>query len=212
MGSDLGLDYVDLFLIHWPCAFKLDAANERNAFPQTPAGITMDDDAHYVDTWLKLEELVKKGDKIKAIGVGNFNEYQLKKVLEKASVVPAMNQIELHAYRNMSHMVKLCHDNKIQVTAYSPLGAPARPDGLKKGQAVLMEDPVVVEIAKKHNIVCIPKSVTPARIVANSEIFDFELAAADMSAINELNKDLKYVHPDRFEPSKFFPWAPNYSE
>lgn len=219
--NDLGLDYVDLFLIHWPTAFELDTDKPRNPFPQTEAGINMDDAAGYVETWRKLEELYKKGDKIKAIGVSNFNQVQLKNLLAKASVVPQMQQIELHGYENMADMVKFCHENKIQVTAYSPLGNPGRPAGLQKGQDVLMEDPVVTAIAAKHNksaaqvlikwvlqreIVCIPKSVTPSRIVANSEIFDFSISDEDMTKINGLSRGIKYVYPDRFEPSKFFPF------
>jgi len=219
--NDLGLDYVDLFLIHWPTAFELDTANPRNPFPQTEAGINLDDGAHYVECWKKLEELYKKGDKIKAIGVSNFNETQLKTLLEKTEVVPQMQQIECHGYENMASMVKFCHDHNIQVTAYSPLGNPGRPAGLQKGQDVLMEDPVVLEIAKKHSksaaqvlikwvlqrdIVCIPKSVTPSRIVANSEIFDFEISNDDIQKINGLTRGIKYVYPDRFEPSKFFPF------
>merc|ERR1711976_240590 len=182
--NDLGLEYLDLYLIHWPTAFELDTSNPRNPFPQTEAGINLDDGAHYVDCWKKLEELYKKGDKIKAIGVFNFNETQLKTLLEKTEVVPQMQQIECHGYENM-------------------------------------EDLVVLEIAKKHNksaaqvlikwvlqrdIVCIPKSVTPSRIVANSEIFDFEISNDDIQKINGLTRGIKYVYPDRFEPSKFFPF------
>jgi len=219
--TDLGLDYVDLFLIHWPTAFELNAEDAKNPFPRNEAGIIMDDAAGYVETWKKLEELYAKGDKIKAIGVSNFNEVQLKNLLSKTSVVPQMQQIELHGYENMAAMVKLCHEHKIQVTAYSPLGNPGRPAGLQKGQDVLMEDPVVKEIAAKHNkstaqvlikwvlqrdIVCIPKSVTPARIVANSEIFDFTIADEDMAKINGLTRGIKYVYPDAFQPSKFFPF------
>lgn len=219
--KDLGLDYVDLFLIHWPTAFEFQQNDQRNPFPQTEAGMKMDDQAHYVDTWLKLEEIYKKGDKIKAIGVSNFNEQQLTTLLAKASVVPQMQQIECHGYENMASMVKFCHEHKIQVTAYSPLGNPGRPAGLQKGQDVLMEDAVVLEVAKKHNksaaqilikwviqrdIICIPKSVTPARIVANSEIFDFTISDDDMAKLNGLSKGIKYVYPDRFEPSRFFPF------
>merc|ERR1712173_537336 len=139
--------------------------------------MTMDDQAHYVDCWLKLEEIYKKGDKIKAIGVSNFNLTQMKTLLEKASVVPQMQQIECHGYENMASMVKFCHEHKIQVTAYSPLGNPGRPAGLQKGQDVLMEDPVV-----------------------------FEISNDDIQKINGLTRGIKYVYPDRFEPSKFFPF------
>jgi len=215
--KDLGLDYVDLYLIHWPTAFEFNAADPRNV----DKTIIMDDGANYVPTWLKLEELYKKGDKIKAIGVSNFNETQLKNLLAKASIVPQMHQIELHAYESMADMVKFCKDNGIQITAYSPLGNPGRPANLQKGQHVLMEDAVVKDVAAKHgktaaqvlikwviqlDIVCIPKSVTPARIVVNSEIFDFTISDDDMSKINGLTRGLKYVYQDAFESSKFFPF------
>ena len=140
-----------MFLIHWPTAFELNNADAKNPFPRNADGkIIMDDEACYVPTWLKLEELYKKGDKIKAIGVSNFNESQLNELLAKASVVPQMHQIEIHGYENMAEMVKFCQDKKIQVTAYSPLGNPGRPAGLQKGQDVLMEDAVVKEVAAKH--------------------------------------------------------------
>lgn len=224
--KDLGLDYVDLMLIHWPTAFKFPGDEDaRNAFPQDPSGIFMDDEVNFVDTWLALENLYKNGSQMKAIGVSNFNQSQLEQVLAKATVVPMMNQIELHAYLNMTDLRAFCNSHKIHVTGYSPLGAPARPDGLKKGQPVLMEEPVVCEIAKAHNksaaqtlikwiiqsgCVCIPKSVTPSRIAANAEIFDFELSADEMAKLNSLNKNIKYVYPDRFVPSANFPWNKDY--
>ena len=149
--KDLKLDYVDLYLMHWPTGFEYPGdGNERDLFPGGPASVKMDQETGYVNCWKKFEEIYKKGEKVKAIGVSNFNLFQMNNLLKCCEIVPMMQQVELHGYENMKEMVDFCHQNKIQVTGYSPLGNPGRPDYAKIGQDVLMEDPIVKEIAEKH--------------------------------------------------------------
>lgn len=220
--KDLKVDYVDLYLMHWPSGFEYPGDhNQRELFPGGPRDVQMDQTTGYVNCWKKLEEIYKKGDKVKAIGVSNFNLFQMHNLLKSCEIVPMMQQVELHGYENMKEMVDFCHQNKIQVTGYSPLGNPGRPDYAKIGQDVLMEDAVVKEVAEKHekspaqilikwviqrDIVCIPKSVTPSRIISNSEIFDFTISDEDMSKINGLSRGTKYLYPFNFEKSRFFPF------
>jgi len=227
--KDSGMDYIDLVLIHWPVSAKLDRSNLNNRFPRNDKGLDMDDEAHYTDAWLALEKVYKNTDKVKAIGISNFNELQLSKLLAKCTVVPAMHQYEGHPFLMQQSLLEMCQKHNIHVTAYSPLGNPGRPAGLQQGQEVLMENAAVVTAAKKHNksvaqvlirwgyqrnIVMIPKSVTPARIVANSEIFDFELDADDMASLNALDRDgkVRYVSADGFKVSKYYPFTAGYSE
>jgi len=227
--SDLGLDYIDLFLVHWPTCFKLH--EDRNKFPPNADNSAMDFDneAHYAECFKKLVEIKNSKNNMKAVGVSNFNIQQLEKTIAVSGYVPDMNQIESHPFNTCKDLVEFCNSKNITITAYSPLGSPGRPAGLQKGQKVLMEHEAVTALATKYNksaaqvlikfainrgFVCIPKSVTPARIVSNSQIFDFDLDQSDVDSLLALNEDLHYVFPDRFQGSKYFPWptAGNYSE
>lgn len=214
---DLGLDYLDLYLVHWPVAFQFQ--DEDRGF-NNPEGLRFDDGAHYNDTWKAMEALYASG-KCKAIGVSNFTINQLEDLLSKAKVVPAMNQVELHAYNTQAALTDFCKSKGITITAYSPLGAPGRPPKLHSGQPVLMENETVKKIAAKYNktaaqicikfalargFVCIPKSTTPARIVANSEIFDFELTAEEVASIMALDSGTRYVAAAGFAGSAFYPF------
>ena len=166
----LGLDYVDLYLIHWP----------------VPA-----QDA-YADAWKALERIAAEG-RAKAIGVSNFTEKTLARLLDAADVVPAVNQIELHPYFSQKSMRGLNASHGISTEAWSPLG---------QGKG-LLEEPVLAQIGAKYgktaaqvvlrwhlqtgNIV-IPKSVTPSRIAENFDVFDFELEGGDLDAIGSLDR------------------------
>nr|WP_202556080.1 aldo/keto reductase [Streptomyces sp. SID4950] len=166
----LGLDHVDLYLIHWP-------APDRDA---------------YVDTYKAFEKLHADG-RIRAIGVSNFLPEHLKRLLAETSVVPAVNQIELHPQLQQRELRELHAEHGIATEAWSPLGS-------GKG---LLEVPALVAIAQKHertpaqvavrwhlqtgNIV-IPKSVTPSRIRENIDVFDFSLDDEDLAAISALDE------------------------
>ncbi|MBQ1097489.1 aldo/keto reductase [Streptomyces sp. b94] len=178
--AKLGLEYVDLYLIHWPMPAK-----ER-----------------YVDTYKAFEKLHADG-RIRAIGVSNFHPEHLERLIGETSVVPAVNQIELHPHLQQ-HAVREYHaEQGIATEAWSPLG---------QGKG-LLEVPAIVAIARKHgrtpaqvvlrwhlqtgNVV-IPKSVTPSRIRENVDVFGFTLDTEDLAAISALNEDRR-LGPDPAE-------------
>ncbi|MFE9364522.1 aldo/keto reductase [Streptomyces sp. NPDC006978] len=170
--AELGLDHVDLYLIHWP----------------TPARDL------YTDTWRALEKLLADG-RIRAAGVSNFQPAHLRRLAEESSLVPAVNQIELHPGLQQSELRAVHAEYGIATEAWSPLA-----------QGALLNEEAIVAVAERHgktpaqavlrwhlqlgNIV-IPKSVTPARIRQNIDVFDFELSAADMDAIAGLDRDMR---------------------
>ncbi|KAI9598773.1 putative glycerol dehydrogenase [Syncephalis fuscata] len=165
--SDLGLEYLDLYLMHWPIAFKRNVNISEGK-------ITTDsiDNIDFNDTWNAMEDLLESG-KVKAIGVANFNITNLKRLVYSARVVPAVNQVELHPYLPQDELVEFCHSKGIHVTAYSPLGSTGAP---------LQSEPIITSVAEKHKCTpiqvlinwavtrgtsVIPKSVNPGRIESN---------------------------------------------
>lgn len=135
--KNLKLSYIDMYLIHWPMAYK----EGGDLFPVDEQGKTAFSDVDYVDTWKEMEKLVKDG-LVKSIGVSNFNKKQIERVLAVATIPPATNQIECHPYLTQKKLMEFCKSKNIAITAYSPLGSPNRP-WAKAGDPVLMEDPKV---------------------------------------------------------------------
>uniref|UniRef100_A0A8C3LWX4 alcohol dehydrogenase (NADP(+)) n=1 Tax=Chrysolophus pictus TaxID=9089 RepID=A0A8C3LWX4_CHRPC len=202
--ADLKLDYLDLYLMHWPHAFE----RGDNLFPKNPDGTMRYDYTDYKDTWKAMEKLVEKG-LAKAIGLSNFNSRQIDDVLSVATVKPAVLQVECHPYLAQNELIAHCQKRGLVVTAYSPLGSPDRmwkhPD-----EPVLLEEPGIKKLAEKYKkspaqiilrwqaqrkVVTIPKSVTPARILQNLQVFDFSLTEEEMSHIGSLNKNWRYIVP-----------------
>ncbi|PZH10631.1 oxidoreductase [Streptomyces sp. NTH33] len=173
----LGLEYVDLYLIHWPVPAR----------------------GKFVDTYRAFEKLHAEG-RVRAIGVSNFLPEHLERLTAETSVIPAVNQIELHPHLQQ-HAARAYHAKQgIATEAWSPLG---------QGKG-LLEVPAIVAIAQKHNRtpaqivlrwhlqlgnIVIPKSVTPSRIKENIEVFDFSLDGEDLAAIGALNEDRR-LGPD----------------
>lgn len=166
--TKLGLDYIDLYLIHWPV---------KDTFKET---------------WRALEKLYKD-EKVRAIGVSNFNINHLERLLEDAKVKPMVNQVEYHPLLSQEELHQYCKENGIQLEAWSPL---------MRGQ--LLENPLLVDIANKYSkstaqvvlrwdlqngVVTIPKSTKETRIIENASIFDFQLTDDEMKRISNLNEN-----------------------
>ncbi|WP_304362824.1 aldo/keto reductase [Bacillus sp. AFS041924] len=175
----LGLDYLDLYLIHWPVEGK------------------------YVDTWKALETLYKNG-KVKAIGMSNFQIHHLKEVMANAEIMPMVNQVELHPMLSQVELRKFLKENSIQVEAWAPL----MQGGLFENETLLeiankhnkSIAQVVLRWHLQNGVVIIPKSIKEHRIQENANIFDFELTQEDMNRIDALNQNHRVgPDPDNFD-------------
>ncbi|MEX0884226.1 MAG: aldo/keto reductase, partial [Cyclobacteriaceae bacterium] len=145
--QDLQLDYLDLYLIHWPVAVK-----SQVLFPKRESDFLSYREAPLSGTWKGMETAKEKG-LARHIGVSNFNISKLKEVLENANVKPELNQIESHPFLPQENLVRFCKDNGIALTAYSPLGSTDRPKGRKKeDEPSLMGNDIIKEIARKHEV------------------------------------------------------------
>ncbi|CAK8675483.1 unnamed protein product [Clavelina lepadiformis] len=217
----LKTSYLDLYLIHWPFAYE----NTGELFPKDKDGNFIFSDAHYVETWKAMEALQKEG-LVRSIGVSNFNEFQLNKILKGGSIPPAVNQIELHPYLIQKELVNFCADQGIVVTGYSPFASPDRP-WAEKGEPLLLEEPKLVAIADRlqktvaqvilryliqRNVIVIPKSVTPHRIQSNFDVFGFQLTDEDVKVIESFNRNFRAVALPHDMKGKYFPFKENYSE
>ncbi|KAF2086301.1 alcohol dehydrogenase [Saccharata proteae CBS 121410] len=198
--KDLGVDYLDLYLMHWPVAFK----SGDKYFPVGEDGLFQHADIDIVDTYKAMEKLLDTG-KVKAIGVSNFNIRLLEDLLKKTTVVPAVNQIEAHPYLLQPELTQYCKDKGILVQAYSPLG------NNQTGEPRTVDDPKVHEIAEKlgmdpgvllgswgvqRGTNVLPKSVTPHRIASNLHVK--ELPQEDFEALNALSRHKRFNFPARW--------------
>ncbi|XP_072390212.1 1,5-anhydro-D-fructose reductase-like [Diabrotica undecimpunctata] len=191
----LGLDYVDLYLIHFPIGIA-----------ETEGSIVFEKEDH-LGVWKSMEKQVEAG-RTKTIGLSNFTVSQIDNILKNCKIKPANNQVELHVFLQQRELVQFCQKNGISVTAYSPLGTPGmnvflKKLGIKEKTLVnILANPVVLDVAKKHNkssaqvalryllqqnIIVIPKSVNPERLKSNFDIFNFNLDDEDMKKLNGLD-------------------------
>ena len=164
----LDLEYIDLYLVHWPVKGK------------------------FKETWKALEKLYRDG-RVRAIGVCNFKEHHLQELLADAEIVPAVNQVELHPRLTQQPLREFCQKHNIQVEAWAPIMRGKLGDNpvLLKIAAKYGKTPaqVILRWDIQHGIVTIPKSARPERIKENADIFDFELTAEEMAEIDALNRD-----------------------
>ena len=174
----LNMDYVDLYLTHWPVEGK------------------------YPDTYRAIERLYEE-KLIRVPGVSNHHAHHLEQLLRSANVPPMVNQVEAHPYLSQEPLRAFCREHQIAVTAWSPLG-----------RGGVLQDETIIKTAEKygksaaqvvlrwhlqHNIMVIPKSVTPSRIEENANIFDFVLSSEDMTVIDGLNRNQRFgKDPDNF--------------
>jgi len=207
--SDLQLDYLDLYLIHWPVALKKGVVIPKSA--QDLIGL---DVLTISETWEAMEGLVDK-ELCRHIGVSNFSVNKLKVLLNGARLKPEMNQIELHPYLQQPGMLEFCNKNGVHITAYSPLGSPDRPASLKaENEPILLEDPTIEMIAERRGVTqaqvliswaihrgtaVIPKSVNPARMKQNLAAVEVSLTQDDMKEIAKLDRNRRYVNGEFWE-------------
>ncbi len=177
--SKLGLDYVDLYLVHWPVKGK------------------------YKDTWRALEKLHEDG-KVRAIGVSNFQIHHLEDLLADAKVRPVVNQVELHPLLSQVELRNYCKEQGIQIEAWAPLAQGRLLDNPilqaiadKHGKSIAQ---VLLRWDIQSGIVTIPKSIKKERIVQNADIYNFELSVEEMKQIDDLNEDRRFgADPDNFD-------------
>jgi methylglyoxal/glyoxal reductase len=175
----LGLEYLDLYLVHWPVKGK------------------------YKETWRALEKLYKDG-RVKAIGVSNFHIHHLEDILADCEVKPMVNQVEYHPRLAQKELLAFCKENNIQMEAWSPLmqGELLEEPTLlelseKYGKSTAQ---IILRWDLQNGVVTIPKSIKQHRIIENADIFDFELSAEDMARIDGLNEDRRVgPDPDNFD-------------
>lgn len=201
--NDLQLDYLDLYLIHWPIAQKRDVP-----FVSKAEDFISLEELPNERTWEGMENGVKLG-LTKHIGVSNFGPKRLQQLLKSATILPEMNQIEIHPYYQQEEMIALCKSNKIHITAYAPLGSGDRAAKFKaEDEPVLLNDPVITQMAAAKNATpgqiliswalhrgtsVIPKSVNPKRIIENFEAQRVELNEQDMQKIAALDKNYRFL-------------------
>uniref|UniRef100_A0A1A8LAF4 alcohol dehydrogenase (NADP(+)) n=4 Tax=Nothobranchius TaxID=28779 RepID=A0A1A8LAF4_9TELE len=217
--KDLQLDYLDLYLVHFPVGLKKIG---DELFPKKDGKI-LTSDVDYVDVWRGMEALRSSG-KVKSIGVSNFSILQLERLLALCRVPPAVNQVELHPYMVQTDMIEFCRSKNIVLTAYSPFGSPERPPDLLRGDTdpyKLLADPVVADVARKHRkspaqvllryhvqqgIAVIPKSDKPHHILENTKIFDFSLSDEDMNTLRGLDRRWKACVIDEIKTHPYYPF------
>jgi len=174
----LHLDYLDLYLIHWPVEGK------------------------YIETWKALEKLYNEG-RIKAIGVSNFMKHHLENLMENSEITPMVNQMEFHPHLVQQDLVDFCNKHGIQYEAWSPMmqgkifKLNILDDLASKYQKTVAQ--IVLRWNLQKGIITIPKSVKKQRIISNADLFDFELSKEDMNYIDSLDKN----HRNGPDPNNF---------
>ncbi|XP_044137410.1 prostaglandin F synthase 1-like [Bufo gargarizans] len=220
--KDLQLTYMDLFLIHNPMEFKPG----DNPHPIDESGKLIYHNTDIRDTWKAMQDC-KEAGLVKSIGVSNFNHKQLELILNMPGLryKPVCNQVECHLYLNQSKLLEFCKSHNILLEAYGVLGSTRDINWIDQTAPILLEDPVLNAIAKKHGrtpaqvamrhmlqrrIVVLAKSSKPERIKQNFEVFDFELSNEEIKTLNGLNQNRRYVDVSRFKDHPKYPFHEEY--
>jgi diketogulonate reductase-like aldo/keto reductase len=210
--ADLRLDYLDLYLIHWPQAFyyvDIDMTKrgyDNEDIDDSGDGTKIDPTVSVHETWAAMEELVDEG-LVKEIGVSNFGVSLLHELMTRCRIPPAVNQVEAHPYLQQSKLLAYCKKRGVHFQAYSPLGSP----GYKgDGEPTILEDPVLKQIAANHNVsaaqICIAwalqrgtsvvaKSATPKRQEENLST-NVQLSDSELKDIEGLERGYRFFRPD----------------
>ncbi len=225
---DLRLDYLDLYLVHFPIAlafvpFDVRYPPEWFHDPKAEKPAMKPIRVPYADTWGAMEELQRAG-LVKRIGACNLNISALRDVLSYAAIRPAVHQIELHPYLTQPRMLRYCAQEGIAVTAFSPLGSPSYESiGMARPEENVLRDPVVTAIAAAHGrtpaqialrwgvqrgCAVIPKTQRPERLRENLALFDFALTPAEMAAIDGLDRHRRFNDPGHFGEVAFNTFYP----
>lgn len=210
--KDLQLDYLDLYLIHWPVAFKHGVS-----FPSKDEDYLSLEEVPIIETWNAMIEAKKQG-LVKHIGVSNFSEKKVRNLMSESSEKPEMNQVELHPFLQQHELLEFCKENNIHLTAYSPLGSGDRSKEMKaENEPSLLENEVIQKIAEKHSAspaqilikwavkrgtAVIPKSTSKGHIISNLESERINLDDQDMKDIAKLDRHFRYVNGEFFVTEK----------
>uniref|UniRef100_A0A0X3PHB8 1,5-anhydro-D-fructose reductase n=2 Tax=Schistocephalus solidus TaxID=70667 RepID=A0A0X3PHB8_SCHSO len=194
----LGLEYLDLYLVHWPVSFNI---KEGRNFSRDDPDVLEYEQVPLEETWKGMENLVEAG-LVRSIGVSNFNKSQIDRILAICKIPPAVNQIEVSVNWLNEKMVEFAHSKGIQITAYAPFGSP----GVMADAPPLLEEEFVKKIASAHgktpaqvlirhaiqrNLIVIPKSKNVKRIEANFDVFDFTLTTAEMEILKAHSRNCR---------------------
>ncbi|XP_053617227.1 aldo-keto reductase AKR2E4-like [Plodia interpunctella] len=200
----LGLDYVDLYLIHTPGAQKADGTF---------------DNIDYLDTWRGMQEAKKQG-LAKSIGVSNFNSAQIQRIIDNSEIVPAVNEIEVHPALTQERLISFCQDKGITVMAYSPFGFMVARD-VQDAPPPRIDEPVLVDIGKKYGkstsqvvlrylidrgTIPIPKSTNKSRLQQNIDVFDFKLTPEEIVTISKFNQNRRVLDNSDWKDHPYYPF------
>lgn len=197
--KELQLEYLDLYLIHWPIAFEFTDYDLNVATPYDENEKLKLDLVPIKETWEAMEALVDEG-LVKTIGVSNFSVTGMLDLLSYARIHPAVNQVESHPYLVLTDLLHFMQSKNIVLTAYSPLARGNEP----------ISDETVVALGKKYSktpaqilirwaidrgTTVVPKTVNKDRLFENFNVFDFKLTTEEVDAINKLDKNQRYINP-----------------
>ncbi|XP_017357572.1 aldo-keto reductase family 1 member C1 homolog [Cebus imitator] len=219
---NLQLDYVDLYLIHFPVSLK----PAEELIPKDENGKILFDTVDLCATWEAMEKC-KDAGLAKSIGVSNFNRRQLEMILNKPGLKykPVCNQVECHPYLNQSKLLDFCKSKDIVLVAYSALGSHREKAWVDQNSPVLLDDPVLCALAKKHKrtpalialryhlqrgAVVLAKSYNEQRIRENMQVFEFQLTSEDMKTIDGLNKNIRYLNLRVLADHPNYPFSDEY--
>ncbi|KAK2575284.1 hypothetical protein KPH14_008136 [Odynerus spinipes] len=211
--ENLGLTYIDLYLMHWPFAFQ----EGEELIPRDKDGKLVLSDTDYIETWKGMEECVNQ-KLTRSIGISNFNSEQVARLMKSAKIIPVNNQVEISVNLNQEELINFCKKFNIVVSGYSPLGRPGNRLGINNS----LDSPTIIQIAQKYKktpaqialryvyqqgAAVIAKSVTQSRIEENIKIFDFELSSDEMTAIKAIGTGERVAALTEIRGHQYYPFA-----